>query len=153
MTYFYPVIQVKEKILMKPFPWQMKQWRQKHSLWPSILWSCVLFGRNYNGFKYCLFSNLPPPPPLCFSNFKVFLQVKKTAQIFSRGSSSMLQWFPWLQYVWLPWGRQQPALALVPLTQRLQLRAESGGRVRCRWCTMWSNSWTQKCLICNMREV
>lgn len=48
MPYFYPVVQIKGKMITKPFPQQMKQRRQKHYLCGHP--SCVLFGRNGNVF-------------------------------------------------------------------------------------------------------
>lgn len=57
--------------------------------------SRALFGTNGNGFQYCLFCS---PPPLCFSNFKVFSQVEER-HCFPTPS------FPWMRSVQLPWGR------------------------------------------------
>lgn len=58
---------------MKPFPWQMKQWRSKRYLCGHP--SCAAFGRHSSAFQYCLclFFSFT----LCFSNSKVFLQVEK----------------------------------------------------------------------------
>lgn len=142
MPYFYPVVQVKEKIITKPFPRQMKQ-TETLSLRPSIL--CVIW-QKWQCFSILPFFFLT----LCFSNFKVFLQVKKLHVFYPVFHPVCCSGFPWLRYVWLPWGRRSQRWHWLPLRRWLQLRAESGVRAM---CTPESNARTQKCFVCNIREV
>lgn len=92
-SYFYPVVQAKEKINTESFPWQTKQRRQDHYLCAIHLERCL--AQTAMAFNIA-FSASPLP---------VFLAILKYFHKWKSGTVSPAPSFPWMRSVRLPWGR------------------------------------------------